>query len=279
MSGTSPPAATSPAIYSLQTARIPPNYCTPWPGCASQWAWTRLAMADEVIASRIAPWADRLDTAEGVVYAARAAAGVVAALPRDQWAVHLTSTVARTGIGPSTALDEVFDAHQTWMGGAYSVARRRLTNHLPGPLAAGLSTVDTEPSPPSGTVAARMPTSSDTEQLTRSPHDRWAEFGESLLPGLTNDPGWGPLAASFERATQAGYDVHGQVAALVARNPLPAAHTARSLQFRLAEQCPAFQPPYHPATGPIERTSGGAPIEIRHDSPSPSIDTRSWIKS
>ena len=55
-------------------------------------------------------YADRLDTVEGQVHAARRAAEVIAAVPSTSWPVHLTHVVTRTGIAPDIALSEVFDA-------------------------------------------------------------------------------------------------------------------------------------------------------------------------
>jgi DNA primase catalytic core len=67
-------------------------------------------LASTVIDARVAVYADRLDTVEGQVHAARRSAEVIAALPPTRWPEHLTHVVASTGIAPEIALAEVFDA-------------------------------------------------------------------------------------------------------------------------------------------------------------------------
>jgi DNA primase catalytic core len=69
-------------------------------------------LATTLIDARIAVYADRLDTVEGQVHAARRAAQVIAALPTRRWPAHLTHVVARTGLPPEIALSEVLDAVQ-----------------------------------------------------------------------------------------------------------------------------------------------------------------------
>ncbi|WP_242472000.1 toprim domain-containing protein [Blastococcus sp. TML/C7B] len=68
------------------------------------------SLASGLIDARVAVYADRLDTVEGQVHAARRAAEVIAAVPSTSWPVHLTHVVTRTGIAPDIALSEVFDA-------------------------------------------------------------------------------------------------------------------------------------------------------------------------
>ncbi|TQN43715.1 DNA primase catalytic core [Blastococcus colisei] len=71
------------------------------------------SLASALIDARVAVYADRLDTVEGRVYAARRAAEVIAAVPSTSWPAHLTHVVARTGIAPDIALSEVLDAART----------------------------------------------------------------------------------------------------------------------------------------------------------------------
>jgi DNA primase catalytic core len=68
------------------------------------------SLASALIDARVAVYADRLDTVEGQVHAARRAAEVIAALPSSSWPAHLTQVVARTGIAPEIALSVAFEA-------------------------------------------------------------------------------------------------------------------------------------------------------------------------
>ena len=82
------------------------------------------SLADTVIAERTAHYADRLDTAEGRVFSTRRAAEVIAALPPDAWAGHLTQAVARTGVSPDIAINELLDARRAWTNDPHEQARK-----------------------------------------------------------------------------------------------------------------------------------------------------------
>ena len=88
------------------------------------------SLADTVIADRTAPYADRLDTAEGRVFSTRRAAEVIAALPPDAWAGHLTRTVARTGVSPDIAINELLDARRAWTNDPHEQARKHHASEL-----------------------------------------------------------------------------------------------------------------------------------------------------
>jgi DNA primase catalytic core len=81
------------------------------------------SLASALIDARVAVYADRLDTIEGQVHAARRAAEVIAAVPSTSWPAHLTHVVARTGIAPDIALSEVFDAARVRTEAAGVLAR------------------------------------------------------------------------------------------------------------------------------------------------------------
>ncbi|MDT0262324.1 MobF family relaxase [Jatrophihabitans lederbergiae] len=189
-------------------------------------------LADSVITARTATWADQLDTVEGRVFTARAAAQVITALPPDQWPSQLASIVARTGIWPDTALAELFDAHTTWSADPYAAARRHLAERLPDPAP------DDTAAPTSATSTSGPAAYTNDEPTLPSVTDRWSALAESVTPRLTDDPGWPSLAASLDRAEQTGYDVRSRLPAMVISHPLPAEHVARSVEFRLAEAWP-----------------------------------------
>lgn len=191
-----------------------------------------VSLADSVIAARTAPWADRLDTVEGRVFATRAAAQVITALPPDQWPSQLTRIVARTGIAADTALGELFDAHTTWSADPHAAARRHLVERLPDPVPNDTA------APISATSTSGPAEHTDHEPIPQTVTDRWGALAESVTPGLTEDPGWPSLAASLDRAERTGYDVRSRLPSMVADHPLPAEHVARSVEFRLAEAWP-----------------------------------------
>ena len=91
------------------------------------------SLADTVIAARTAQYTNRLDTAEGIVFATRRAAEVIAALPSDSWPVHLTRTVARTGVSPDIAVNELLNARQAWTDDPREQVRKHLGEQLRQP--------------------------------------------------------------------------------------------------------------------------------------------------
>lgn len=75
------------------------------------------------------------------------------------------------------------------------------------------------------------------------PADQWRSLVNALAPQVVDGSDWPVLAASLTRASQAGYDVPGRLPELVAQRPLPDAGAARSLYYRLGDECPeAFAP-------------------------------------
>jgi hypothetical protein len=99
-------------------------------------------------------------------------------------------------------------------------------------------------------LAARVRAAVDVELL---PGDRWRPFAEALDPRLCDDAQWPWLARAIDDAARAGYDVENRLPKLVHDRPLPAEHAARSLTYRLADDCPESVP----------RTP--APPDARHD--------------
>ncbi|WP_375502726.1 MobF family relaxase [uncultured Jatrophihabitans sp.] len=205
-------------------------------------------LADTVIDARTAPWADRLDTVEGRVYTARAAAQVVAALPASTWPAYLTCIVARTDIAHQTAIEELFDAHTAWSADPPTAAKRHLAERL-DPTTTPTDTVSTSATstPPAPPPAAQ----------------RWAALADSLVPDLSSDPGWPALAASLDRAAQTGYDITVQLPVLIGDRPLPKDHTARSLELRLANAHPDSITPLSAATRRAAQRDADAATRVR----------------
>lgn len=176
------------------------------PGTLSARLHDATPLADVLIDEALAPWAEKLDTPDGRVHAVRAVVPVIAALPADQWTAHLAPVVARIGVDPVLAIEQLVDAHQT---------RTAATGRsAPGPDG------DAAPVP---VVPAEQ---------------RWAALAEATLPGVTEDVDWPSLAAALDRAEASGYGVRAGLPGLAAR-PLPHDYAARSLEYRLANAWPA----------------------------------------
>jgi hypothetical protein len=87
-------------------------------------------LASTLINARVAAFADRLETVEGQIYAARRAAQVIAAVPLASWPAHLTDLVARTSIAPDIALSEVLDADKARTMDTHVQSRTPLSDRL-----------------------------------------------------------------------------------------------------------------------------------------------------
>ena len=165
------------------------------------------SLAGALVNAVIDGHADRLDTVEGRVSAARRSAEILAALPPDQWAPHLARLVQRTGVVVDTVTSEVFDAHDEWLSRPGEFAARQSGRRLPAP-------------------------------ATPTPTSRWAQLVERINPRLTADPSWPALARAIDRAAATGYDVETHLPTLANRRPLPNEHPARSLEYRLLDAHP-----------------------------------------
>jgi conjugative relaxase-like TrwC/TraI family protein len=74
---------------------------------------------------------------------------------------------------------------------------------------------------------------------TYGPIDRWKPVVDRLVPGLATDPYWPDLAAAFDRAERAGYDVESALPRLMDQRPLPEQRVGRELYYRLGRECDA----------------------------------------
>ena len=74
------------------------------------------------------------------------------------------------------------------------------------------------------------------------PNERWRAVVEAIDPRLCADSQWPWLARAIDDAAGAGYDVENRLPKLVHDRPLPAEHAARSLTYRLADDCPESVP-------------------------------------
>lgn len=71
------------------------------------------------------------------------------------------------------------------------------------------------------------------------PADLWRELGHRVDPRLVTGSDWPALAGSMNRAHRGGYDLETDLPRLAAQDPLPDEQPARTLQSRLADDCPA----------------------------------------
>ena len=172
------------------------------------------SLAGALVTAVIDGYADRLDTVEGRVAAARRSAEILAALPPDQWAPHLARLVQRTGVVVDTVTSEVFDAHDEWLSRPGEFAAQQSNRRLPAP-------------------------------ATPTPTSRWAQLAERINPRLTGDASWPALARAIDRAAATGYDVEAQLPTLANRRALPNEHPVRSLEYRLLDAHPAAADPTH----------------------------------
>jgi len=78
-----------------------------------------------------------------------------------------------------------------------------------------------------------------TEVLEARAADRWADVGRGIDPRLVTGADWPGLAAALDRAQQAGYNVQHHLPRLAQQRPLPDDWPARTLQYRLVQDCEA----------------------------------------
>jgi DNA primase catalytic core len=204
-------------------------------------------LADAVIAARLSEYTDRLDTVEGRVFATRRAAEVIAALP-DGWIEHIDRLVDQTGIAKHTAMSEVIDAVEAWTADPRGLANRHLAERPPILPTPEPATPDTSTSAP----AADSP-----------PAQRWAALADSIHTGLSNDPYWPALARTIDQAAAGGIDVQTLLPCLLADNPLPDEHPARSLDFRLIDAAGDATRPTPRQPEPISREDDEAAAQAR----------------
>ena len=179
-------------------------------------------LAEKVIADRTAVFADRLDTIEGRLHAARRAADVIAALPATSWLERATATADQFGVAQHTVLNEVLDRGHDWTEDPRGLARQRVAERLPEP--------------------ARPPATPSSD-----PTQRWAALAATIGTALACDPHWPVLAEHLTRAEASGYDVANRLTVLIAHRPLDGQHTPRDLDLRLISDCPGCLPPTDPA--------------------------------
>jgi DNA primase catalytic core len=167
-------------------------------------------LGEHVITIRTSPFADRLDTVEGRVYALRAAAQVIVALPPDQWQTHAAAIAEHLGVDQHFAIGEIIEESTPWTNNPIAVARQHATDKIPD------LPPPTPPAHPDPTI-------------------RWAPAVAQLGDGITDDPHWPILAGHLTRAADTGFNVDTRLLGLVADRPLDPRHRARDLDFRLID--------------------------------------------
>jgi DNA primase len=193
-----------------------------------------ISLADVVIADRINRYADRLETAEGHVLAVRAAAQVIGALPPDQWLTHIDDLSNQLHPAPGVAHLAVVDAGHAFITDPLAAAATRLAEP-----------VTTHPSQPlaNARTATHDPTSGGSAAEHRPAAERWAPLGRDIDSRIVDDQHWPALAAALDRAAAAGYNAQTHLPRLAAQPPLPTAHPARALHYRLVDECEAAVTP------------------------------------
>jgi DNA primase len=167
-------------------------------------------LGDHVITIRTSQFADRLDTVEGRVYALRAAAQVIVALPPDQWQTQAAAIAEHLGVDQHFAIGEIIEASTPWTNNPIDVARQLATDKIPD------LPPPTPPAHPDPTI-------------------RWAPAIAQLGDGITDDPHWPILAGHLTRAADTGFNVDTRLLGLIADRPLDPRHRARDLDFRLID--------------------------------------------
>lgn len=79
---------------------------------------------------------------------------------------------------------------------------------------------------------------------------RWQRTCQELDPRLLTDPHWPTLAGALDRVELAGVNVTTTLAEALAQGPLPEAHTARTLHYRLIQGYAEAATPYTAAPAP-----------------------------
>ncbi len=218
-------------------------------------------LARALVTDRVAGYADRLNTAEGTVLAARAAARVIGALPPEHWLEHISHLDTLIDAAAGITHLEVIDAGLAWSADHYAPHGQagRPADHAPTdahvqaqPPAPAVTPV------PSSTLAPAPATDAPATAVTVPGHTpepaqntapqkftaqwasaRWHDLGVAVDPRLVTGTDWPALAASLERASRAGYDVQQHLPRLAAAKPLPDEQPARTLRGRLLEEAPA----------------------------------------
>ena len=211
-------------------------------------------LARSLIKARVADWADRLHTAEGLVLAVRSAADVIGALPPAQWLEHISYLESLLDTLPGQVHLEVLDAGHAWTLDPGGTTRRQLARSTQAPTVReatdpehpsgqAISVLTGErplPAVPGGGSGVARATSTD---VTDASADRWAKLGRGIDPQLVTGTDWPGLASALDRAKQAGYDVHENLPRLAQQRPLPEEWPARTLQYRLVQDCEAAVTP------------------------------------
>jgi len=83
---------------------------------------------------------------------------------------------------------------------------------------------------------------SDVADVT--PSGRWAALAESIHPGITDDPSWGSLTETLDRASGQGIDLHAELPRIAGQRPLRSENRARSLDLAVCLAYPSTVAPH-----------------------------------
>ncbi len=206
-------------------------------------------LAEQLISDRVAAFTDVLDTVEGRVGAARAAAAVIVATPPETWPAHV-DRLTTAGLPSHLTQTEILNALPAWTLDPAGHAAQQARLAAPG------GRPNRQAGRPPVTLADAA--------------TRWRGLADGLDPRLTQGRDWPPLAAAMDRAHQAWADLAALLPDLVADQPLPADRPAQSLRYRLIAAWPVAatprparpNPPLEPVNAPTTDLAPPRPPRI-----------------
>ena len=145
-------------------------------------------------------------------------------------------------------MSEVIDAVEAWTADPRGLAKKHLAERPPILPTPEPATADTSTPAPAADLPAAQ---------------RWAALADSVHAGLSNDPYWPALARTIDQAAAGGIDVKTLLPGLLADNPLPDEHPARSLDFRLIDAAGDVTRPSTRRPEPISREDDEAAARTR----------------
>ncbi len=87
------------------------------------------------------------------------------------------------------------------------------------------------------------PAADRTYTATTPTGEHWAGLVDAIDPRITTGSDWPALAKALDRASERGYPVTEHLPRLAAARELPAKHPARTLRYRLNNECTAGATP------------------------------------
>lgn len=156
-------------------------------------------------------------------------------MPPANWLEHIAYLESHLDTLPGQVHLEVLDAGQAWTLDPDGTTRRQLALSARAPsIRASI-----EPESLSGRATGVLVSERPLPAVPVTSADRWADVGCGIDPRLVAGGDWAGLAAALDRAQQAGYNVQENLPRLAQQRPLPDEWPARTLQYRLVQDCEA----------------------------------------